>query len=386
MSDPNVDAILQAFDQAAVRHPLYDRAMEDLDKFYRASSPLGFLAGPPLVGKSRLARAFVDKANEESSANEVRVLHAAATGKCGSTFHVDRFLKPFAVAAKAAGIDHIVGPPQQQVDLFGVVRLVPAPQKGSLLQRAEVMCEALRCAVEYRHVRLLVVDHIGSILPGKNPWHIQQRMQCLETIALETNVRMLLVGQDEDVSDVLCAVNKIPRLPLIRLPRYTDPGDRMVYPGFWNFAHELVKAVPEVTMPLIEPDDMVELHSKCLGCPGWLVHLVRLALRQILSPGLFQSSELHVDQIVRMGETSTWLLARLREIKREEGRIVPYLDTGREEKGDVNALKNELNLTKRGSPPKPDRKPGMAARAGSSGNGLRRRRVGERNPGRLSGA
>ena len=117
-------------------------------------------------------------------------------------------------------------------------------------------------------------------------------------------------------------------------------------------------------------------------CGYW----VGLALRQILSPGLFQSSELHVDQIVRRGETSTWLLARLREIKREEWRIVPYLDTGREEKRDVNALKNELNLTKRGSPPKPDRKPGMAARAGSSGNGLRRRRVGERNPGRLSGA
>ena len=91
MSDPNVDAILQAVDQAAVRHPLYDRAMEDLDKFYRASLPLGFLAGPPLVGKSRLARAFVDKANG-SSANEVPVLYAAATGQCGSTFYVDRFL------------------------------------------------------------------------------------------------------------------------------------------------------------------------------------------------------------------------------------------------------------------------------------------------------
>ena len=385
MSDPNVDAILQAFDQAAVRHPLYDRAMEDLDKFYRASHPLGFLAGPPLVGKSRLARAFADKANE-SSADEVPVLYAEATGLCGNTLHVYRFLKPFAVAAKAAGINHIVGPPQQQKDLFGVVRLVPAPKNGSLLQRAEIMGQALRHAVEYRHVRLLVVDNIGAILPGKNPEHIQQRMQCLEIIAQETNVRMLLVGRDKHISDISCALNRIPRLDVIRLPRYTDPGDRMVYPGFWNFANELVKTVPKVTMPLIEPDDMVELHSKCLGCPGWLVQLFREALLQILTPGLFQSSELHVDQIVRMGETSTWLLRHLREIKREEWRIVPYLDTGREEKRDVDALKNELNLTKRDSPPKPDRRPGMAARAGSSGNGLRRRRVGERNPGRLSGA
>ena len=376
MSDGfDVKATLQAFETASIDHPHRRKAMDELEAFERSSARIGFLAGPAFVGKSNAARAFADRMNGACKGG-IPVLYARATGLCGNAFHVDRFVRPFAVAARVPALEHTVAPPRRVTNLFGETEVLPRLPKGSLMDRAEVMCEALRLAAEHRSVRLLVVDDIEGIFVEERR-HYLQRIRCLEQIAEVAKVRMLLVGRDELVVGILRAMQNIRTMPVVRLARYANVRRKSEFKGFWRFPHKLVEEVPGVTMETISGKKMGELQAKCLGCPGLLVNLLREALRDRLELEILHASELTVDAVLLKGDTSGRLLELLTDIVSGEQAIARYVEDRKEDK---KRLMEALKLP-------PSSKPGGKSPKGAgttfNGNGIHARKVGETKPGRI---
>ena len=374
---------LERFNAASIRHPLYDAAMEQLQAFDQAEHSLGFMTGPPLVGKSNVVRAYANKVNA-GAGNAMPVLCATATKACDKEFHVDLLLKAFAAAAKAPGLEPIVEPPRRPASLFGDMYVLPSLPKGSARRRQALMCDALGYAARYRRVRLLVVDEVGEILTG-SPDQNSHRIHCLRGIAETADVRLLLVGRDAVVADALEKLERIPRVPLICLPRYLNPRKKREYAGFWRFIHTLVETVPEVEFQKIHAEDMTRMHLKCLGCPGWLATMVRDALYKILTPGLSSELKLRVEQIVREGHDSKYLLDCLREIENGERRISPFLSVGREAERANSMLMARLDLVESKPSGRPNQHARTTNRNGPSGSKNRRQKVGERRPRRLEG-
>ncbi len=367
---------LARFDATSLDHPHRDTALDELEAFHKSGARIGFLTGPELSGKSDLACAFARRINGKAGPDALPVLVARATGLCGTAFHPDLFIREFAAAARVPALDDLCAPPQQLRDLFGQVCIVPRLPKGSQRDRTEVMSGALRHAARHRRVDLLVVDAIERIFPWDRPRHLM-RYRCLEDIAERTGVRMLLVGRDGLAAAVLASVKALGSPPVVRLRRYAEVRKGTGYEAFHSFAQRLLDDVPGVEMERIDHEAMAQLHARCLGCPGLLAGLVRAALSDAAHEGLFRSSTVRVDDVVRKGRSATQMRARLAAIRQDEAAIAAHVH---ERPEDELMLAEELGLIPAGSA---CRKPRRQPKAAPVGNPIHRRRVGERNPGRI---
>lgn len=373
-----VDKLLKDFDEAVVPHKLYAKAKLDLEAFHRSSSRIGFLCGPPLSGKSTLARDLADTVNAASE-DGIPLLYGAASGLSGRSFFVDEFVKPFAVAAQVPALDDIVGPPQQQELLFGEIYVVPRLPGISNRERAALMCEALGRAVKYRRVEMLVVDGIERIFPGTGQG-CEERVMRLQAIAEAAHVRLLLVGRDELVAKILKASVNQGMMPVIRLPRYADPARQSEYRGLWQFAHKLLERVPMIDVGRITGSQMGKLQEKCLGCPGLLVEMMRAALHERLSPGLFSASYLKVEHIAWQGENSRQLLRRLESIRVGERAIAEFVNSTKE---DDKVLRQELGLSEPTSKSESNDGRAKSKKVAQPTGGIHQPGVCERKPGRI---
>ncbi|MCY3701918.1 MAG: AAA family ATPase [Rhodospirillales bacterium] len=372
----DVGVALAQFDGTSLEHLHRRRALKALRAFYRSPARIGFLTGPEQSGKSDVARVFAERTNRKAGREAMPVLVARATGLCGTVFQPDQLVREFALAAKVPALEHLCAPPQQVENLFGQTHIVPRLPKGSQRERTEVMCAALRNAVAYRQVDLLVVDQIERIFSEDRPRHLV-RYRYVEEIAEQTGVRMLLVGRDSLVASVLASVQALGPPPVVRLPRYADLREGSGYEQFRSFAQKLLDDVPGITMEPIDHQAMGRLHAKCLGCPGLLANLVREALSDALPAGLFRSAILRVDDVVRKGQPATYLRARLQAIQEGEEAIRRYVEV---QPHDELILQQELGLTPRKQAPRNStRTPKWAA----GGNAIHRRKVGEHTPRRI---
>ena len=361
-----LNEILERLDSAECRHRKYGIARDALSRHAGADGPPRcVVCGPPYVGKTKLI-------SEVFAGDETAIVVPAPTGSSsGRRNPAMELLEAACQAGGAPMIDGFIDPEPVQPALPFPDFPVERPRRfGQSWESSEqVALRGFSRMVKHRGHRCLVLDGAERMLDAAVA---RRRVPWLMGLAEEAGIRLVLVCRDHAAAGVVGNSAYGGDFAQVRLQRY-DPRE---VEDWFAAVEKLLSVVPEIRTPDLPGECLGKFFRHSLGCFGLLHEQLRQAIEQgslkrrrsgswrmKLTQASLDSAARPVDALGRLlrtvvdGEEQISLQGRL-------------LHTGED-------LDAELGLYEaENSARQPSR---------GNGNGIHRRRPGERTPTREVG-
>ena len=253
-----------------IQHALYHAVLNEVSLMIECPAGLEFFAvfGPTGVGKSTLCEAIGAEALElyrkesPSKPGELPVVMvtapAAPRGRPDWKELFSRILEELnrpLVSAPANGYGGIFGPYDSGHLLFG---------RGT----TSGIRRALRDAIHYRKVRLILIDEAQHLTKGLNIAQVAMDIDNLKNLAFETKCLIGLLGTYDLLPLVTASGQLSRRVQPVHYPRYTEQNK--IIKGHFNAALDaFVKHMPIKSKEVIL-DEREFLFMRTSGCVGTL--------------------------------------------------------------------------------------------------------------------
>jgi hypothetical protein len=286
---PEAQAIVDAFEQQLVGHPLLVEATNDVRAFIAnpVARPIGLLVGPTGVGKSTLLTKVVEGIEADRAAELAEHPQRRAVVKTSVPSGQKVSLKTL-----YASLLHDLEAP------LADRRIDPAMNRRELRHKPHTMTEAgarlaLINEIEWRRPTVIIFDEADHFTHGRGASQLLILADVFKDLAIQTGLPILLAGTYAMLAfrGLTAQFDRRVRDIHLRPYRYADRAERM------KFAWAVAQLAGQLPIPQPDlADDIEAIYERTMGCVGHVYEWFVLALVEALADGTERVGPEHLER------------------------------------------------------------------------------------------